>query len=337
MTANSVERFESSNGAAIFRLPVEVFPGFIGYTHLIIYQGHATLVDVGSGWSNSHRDLLAGFDTLRKQHGMTIHLEDINRIIISHSHIDHYGGAWQVKKIAGNAEVAIHELARTVLTRHDEWLSIASHTLKGFLVRAGVPADRIEDLLKMHRFGKPSQPHLVVDMILHDGDVLDGIIEVFHMPGHAPGLIILRVGDILLTADHILPETSVALSPESIMPYTGVGHYIESLEKAIQIEGIRLALGGHESPMPDYYRVTQQTHDLALQKVERIIAHCNQPSTLYEMTVSIYGKLAGYSELLKLLQTAARVEYLHQRGLLVIDNVNALKTEDIPVLRYSCP
>lgn len=336
MTTNSIEMFESNTGAVIFRLPVEVFPGFIGYAHLIVYQGQTTLVDVGSGSFNSHRDLLAGFDMLKKQYDMAIQLEDVNRIVISHSHIDHYGGAWQVKEIAANAEIAVHELAKTVLTRHAERMLIASHALKDFLVRAGVPGDHQKRLYQMYMIGKGSQPPLPVDRVLRDGDLLDGVIEVFHVPGHAPGLIVLRVGDILLTTDHILPETSVALAPEALMPYTGVGHYIESLEKAARIEGIHIALGGHESPMPDYYTVVNRTRDLALQKVERIITHCDQPRTLYEITSGIYEHLDGYGELLKLLQTGARVEYLHQRGLVKIDNVDDLETEDSPVLRYCC-
>lgn len=336
MTTNSIERFESNTGAVIFRLPVEVFPGFIGYTHLIVYQGQTTLVDVGSGLFNSHRDLLDGFDTLQERYGFTIQLKDINRIIISHGHIDHYGGAWQVKQVASSAEVAIHELTRSVLTNHDERMLVASYALRGFLDRAGVPDERKEHLQGMYRIDKSSQPHLPVDCVLQDGDVLDGNIEVIHVPGHAPGLIILRLGDVLLTADHILPETSVSLIPEALMPYTGVGHYIESLEKAARIEGIHIALGGHEAPMPDYYEAARQTRDLALQKVERIITHCKEPRTLYEIAVSIYGHLDGYSELLKLMQTGARAEYLHQRGLLKIENVNALETEDNPVLRYCC-
>ncbi len=332
----TIERFESNTGALIFRLPLEVFPGFTGYAHLIAYQGKTTLVDVGSGSFNSHRDLLAGLDTLKEQYGMAVQLADIDRIIISHSHIDHYGGAWQVREIAANAELAVHELAQTVLTRNAERMSITSHALKDFLVHAGVPDDRKQRLYQMYLFGKSSQPSLPVDRALLDGDLLDEVIEVVHVPGHAPGLIVLCVGDILLTTDHILPETSVALAPESLMPYTGVGHYIESLEKAARIEGIRIALGGHETPMPDYYVIAKQTHDLALQKVERIITHCKEPRTLYEITAAIYDHLDGYGELLKLLQTGARVEYLHQRGLIGIDNVGDLEIEDNPVLRYCC-
>jgi glyoxylase-like metal-dependent hydrolase (beta-lactamase superfamily II) len=163
---------------------------------------------------------------------------------------------------------------------------------------------------------------------------LDGIYRFFHVPGHAPGMLMIQIDNVLITADHILPETSVALGPESLNPYTGVGHYLESLERAQMVEGVDLALGGHEWPMPDYYAVTRRTRIAALEKIERVLEHCDDPHTIYEISQRIYSKLDGYSEMLKLWQTGARIEYLNLRGLVMIENLTELETEENPVLRY---
>ena len=60
------------------------------------------------------------------------------------------------------------------------------------------------------------------------------------------------------------------------------------------------------------------------------------PLSKYEIASEIYDTLDGYSELLKLEQTGARVEYLNQRGLVTIDNLKDLEHEHTPVLRYRC-
>ena len=186
----------------------------------------------------------------------------------------------------------------------------------------------------MYMMTKQSFRSVAVDVVLHDGDVVDGVFEVIHVPGHTPGQVMIRIGDILLTADHVLPDTSVSLAPESIMPYTGVGHYIESLEKAARLDGVRVALGGHEAPMVDYAAVVRHTLDTARMKIDIVLEACDEPRTIFEIAKQIYNGLSGYIELLKLWQTGARIEYLYQRGLVRIDNLDALETNTLQPFRY---
>ena len=60
-----IERFVSANGARIYRLPVEAFPGFIAYCYVVLEVGVPTLIDTGSGLGNSSDQLLAGIAALR--------------------------------------------------------------------------------------------------------------------------------------------------------------------------------------------------------------------------------------------------------------------------------
>ncbi len=331
---SKVERFETSGGGLIFRLPLEVFPQYIAYAHLISYDDKLALVDVGSGFGSCHADLVAGLETVRAEHGIPASLENVHQIIISHGHVDHFGGLAQVKAQAPQAEVGLHELSRPVLVNYDERVLITRTAMADFLARAGVPLEHRQRLLDMYMLGKRAFPSVPVDFTLHDGDVIDNRIHVIHVPGHAPGLVMLQVDDVLLVSDHILPETSVALAPESIMPYTGVGHYIESLAKAEQVQEVRVALGGHEQAMDDFYAIVRRTRQLAQEKVARVLEHCDEPRTIYEIALRIYGGMDGYSELLKIEQTGARIEYLNQRGMVMIENLTALEQEHSPALRY---
>lgn len=324
----------SSNGVEIYRLPLEVFPDYPGYAHLLVLDGRRVLVDTGSGFGQSTADLLAGFAVLESDFGLRGGLACVDQVIITHGHIDHFGGLAAVKAAAPHAPLSAHELALPVLSNYEQRLAETRAAVARFLRVAGVPAGHHSRLIEMYMLGKREFEPVRVDITLHENDLAAGFLRVWHVPGHAPGLIMLQADDVLLTADHVLPGTSVALAPETIMPYTGVSHYVESLEKAIAIPGIRLALGGHDWPMDDYYAVARATREAALAKVERVYDLCDEPRTIYEIAGRVYADLDGYGELLKLEQTGARIEYLSQRGRVVIDNLDALERDDGPPLRY---
>lgn len=330
----TVERYETCNGIPIFRLPLEVFSGYFAFAHLVVHNGTSTLIDVGSGFGPSHGDLLRGFETVRNEYGIPISIGELDRIIITHGHVDHFGGLTQVKAAAPQAKVGTHELDRPVLINYDERVLVTSKGMADFLRRSGAPEERQKRLMEMYMLGKRTFQSVPVDFTLHDNDVVDGLFRVIHVPGHTPGLVMLHIDDVLLTADHILPHTSVALAPETLMPYTGVGHYLESLQKAARIEGVRLALGGHEEKIENFVELAHQIYKSSLQKIDRLLELCAKPHTIYELAGSNYGQLEGYSELLKLTQTGARIEYLNQRGLVMVENLDALEHEESPVLRF---
>ncbi len=87
-----VELFVSSTGVRIYRIPCEAFPNFIVYCHLLLGAGPPTLVDTGSGYGASNKQLLAGLAAVNGEFHESFQLGDLQRIIISHGHIDHFGG-----------------------------------------------------------------------------------------------------------------------------------------------------------------------------------------------------------------------------------------------------
>jgi glyoxylase-like metal-dependent hydrolase (beta-lactamase superfamily II) len=306
----NIERYEASNGALIFRLPLEVFSAYFAFAHLIIVDGKQTLVDVGSGFGASHGDLLKGFERVRNEFGTRVALGDVDRIIVTHGHVDHFGGLTQAIEAAPKAKVAVHELDKAVLINYDERVLVTSKGMTDFLQRSGVPADRRRRLMDMYMLGKRAFKSVSVDQTLRDGDVIDGLLKVVHVPGHTPGLMMLQVDDVLLTADHILPQTSVALAPESLMAYTGVGHYLESVLKARQVQGVRLALGGHEEAMDDFAEVARKTYESSLEKIDRLRDVCGRH---YELACRICGEMrvrrASQAD-----ADRCTHEYLNQRG-----------------------
>lgn len=106
-----------------------------------------------------------------KKHGLKI-----KYIILTHGHIDHICCAYDIKKKV-NAKVLIHENDGELLT------------------------DPVMNGSAM--FGEDSQFY-PADALLKDGDVLEAgnlKLEVIHTPGHTPGCICIKTGNILFTGD----------------------------------------------------------------------------------------------------------------------------------------
>src|SRR5687768_16116524 len=125
----AIERFTSSTGARIYRLPVEVFPGFIAFCYVVLDVGVPTLVDTGSAYGSSDDHLMQGIAAVRDEFGEALDVSDLKRILITHGHIDHFGGLAHMVEQTG-AQVGIHELDRRVLTAYEERVIVASKDVR---------------------------------------------------------------------------------------------------------------------------------------------------------------------------------------------------------------
>ena len=334
MTVPPVQRFESDSGVRIYRISCQAFPGLVAHTYLLLGAGPVTLVDTGSGFGDSTKQLLAGLGEVRDRFGEPITSRDIARVIITHGHLDHFGGLAQLKGPI-TAEVGIHELDRWVLVGYEERVVVATKGMAFFLEQAGVPADQRADLIELYGSGKQHVKSVAVDFVLTDGQSFDGL-EIIHTPGHCPGQVCIKISDVLLSADHVLPRTTPHQNPESITAWTGLGHYLDALTKIEKVPGVRLALGGHEGPIENFYpRIGEirVDHD---KKLDRIFGLLRAPGglTIQDLCRSMYPTVTGWNVLLALTEVGAHVEYLYERGSLGVVNVEQVEREINPPLRY---
>lgn len=332
-----VERFVSSSGARIYRLPALAFADFVVYAYLVLESGPPTLIDTGSGFGDCTAHILSGIQTVRDTFGEVIAVTDIRRILISHGHIDHFGGLSALVEHTGAQEIGIHEIDRRVLTAYEERVIVATKDLRVYLERAGVDADRVQKLMEMYGFAKRHVKSVAVTHSLDEDAPLDGMTFI-HTPGHCPGQVCILLGDVLLTADHILARTTPHQAPESITHYTGLGHYLESLRKVERVPGVRLALGGHEEPIHDLYgRVAaiRESHLRKLGRVQDALRAHGGPATISDISKAMYPDRHGYDVLLALEEVGAHVEYLYQHARLAVANLDELEREYNPALKYT--
>ncbi len=331
-----VKRFVSHGGARVYRIPFEAFPGLTGRVYLVLDAGPPTLVDAGTGEGKSTGQVLDGLRTVRREFGEAVRLADVRRILVTHAHVDHFGG---LAELVGRtkAEVGVHSLDRRQIEAYDERAAVANHAMACFLKRAGVAPERRQPVIEAFGYRPGRVRSVPVDFAPCDGGRLDGLRFV-HTPGHSPGHVCIVVDDdVLLAGDHVLARTVPQQWPESTAPYTGLGHYLDSLEKVGRLDRVEVALGGHEPPVRDLPKridEIRQTHHRRVDRLLRILARAPHPLTIDEITEQMYSHQEGIYAMLALADVGSRVEYLDQRGRLAIANLDEVAGHDHQVYRY---
>ncbi|HZD57907.1 MAG TPA: MBL fold metallo-hydrolase [Anaerolineales bacterium] len=337
---HEVKSFRTSAGGRIYQIPVEVFPGFWASTYLVLVDGEEgkplrALIDTGSGFGQSNEYLDDGLMRAAELSGQSISLENLTHVLITHGHIDHFGGLAYVRPRTP-ALLGVHELDRRNLTNYEERLTIVARRLNLFFIEAGVSEHLREGLLDMYKLTKGLFRSVAVDFTYEAVKMRVGPFQILHVPGHCAGHVVIRLHDVLFSGDHILQGISPHQAPEHLTLSTGLSHYLQSLDALEHwAEGINLTLGGHKDPVTDLparLRDIRELHETRLSQVLDLLAESH---TVSEVSKSLFGEVQGYNVLLALEEAGAHVEYLYQRGLLGIENLSELEDEDFPIaIRY---
>ena len=327
-----LKTFKSAGGRLIYTFPVQAFPELATNLYVIDDGSEIILVDCGSGLEASNRDLLAGFEAISLERGISLTLADVSSILITHGHMDHFGGLPFVRRYT-DAPIGVHQLDVRVLSNYEERRIVAARQLDSFAEQSGVGEAARRTLMEMYLYAKGIYRSTPVQFTLEEGRPVHGL-DLFHVPGHCPGQVALRVDDILLTADHILGRITPHQAPESITLNTGLGHYLASLDKIERLDGIRLGLGGHEEPIEALGQRIQDIRSFHESRLDRVLEICREPKTVVEISKTLFGPRQGYHVLLALEEAGAHVEYLYLRGELVAANIEEIEQNPHPVIQY---
>ncbi len=214
------------------------------YTNVYVIEGEKGNILVDSGW-----DWPGALWAFRE--GMRIDslkFQDINWIVITHIHPDHYGLAGKLKDLCG-ARITMHRLEAELIDSRYETSEVLLNDLSEALNKNGVPQDELTDLqdasLWMRKFVSSCQPEIILD----EGDKISNgtfEFEVLRTPGHSRGHICLYEPDKkwFFSGDHILSQTvpHIGLHPQS--GDNPLEDYIKSLNK-LQAMKINFVFPGH--------------------------------------------------------------------------------------------
>ncbi|HUJ73740.1 MAG TPA: MBL fold metallo-hydrolase, partial [bacterium] len=191
-----VVRYPLLNGHVIYKIPVFSFAmnswkDHWTSTYLVITPNASILVDTGTHLSE--QSMREGLDVVREFYKEPLRLEQVDQVLITHAHFDHFGGLNFVLP-ASHAQLYVHEWDAGTLAHYPDEVTRGRQRILSFLRQSGMPAEEIETFMQMHGEPKRRVAGFPVHRAFGDGERILADFEVIHTPGHCPGLCCIRVG-----------------------------------------------------------------------------------------------------------------------------------------------
>jgi glyoxylase-like metal-dependent hydrolase (beta-lactamase superfamily II) len=292
-----------------------------------------TLVDTGPNSGTALTELEAGL----ARHGRRV--EDLQRIVLTHQHIDHIGLAGILAERSGAELVSLDALA--------PWLAA---------YKANMDADDTygEDLLQLH--GVPQDIALVLRAVtasfrawgasatvtrtVAEGDALEfagRTWTVHHRPGHSPSDTVFHDAErrVLVGGDHLIGHISsnplISRPLDGSKPATrpqALVTYMDSLSRTREMD-LGVVLPGHGDPVTDHVKLIDERfrmHERRAGKIGRLIAE--SPRSAYEIAQTLWGNVAVTQAFLAISEVLGHVDLLLNRG-------EITEREDGGVIRFS--
>lgn len=323
------ERIEDE-GIRMFEIPTPFAVGPVNC--YLIEDDPLTIFDPGP---NSGEALEALVVNLRK-HGHE--LADLDRIVVTHQHIDHLGLV-EVVQHASGAEVVCLDKCQPWMENFYEQSSETDRWASKMLVQHGVGEEVAVALRSVAKAFRGWGCEAKVDRVLAEGDVLefrDRKLEIFHRPGHSISDTVFWNAETstLLAADHLIkkissnpllerPQAEGEPRPQELVVYN------ESLKKTRAMPA-SLVLSGHGEPIANHVQLIDERFAMTEQRVEKLWQMLKEdgPQTAHELARGTWGNIAVTQAFLTLSEVIGNLDVLLNAG-----RVEAVETDG--VIRYS--
>jgi glyoxylase-like metal-dependent hydrolase (beta-lactamase superfamily II) len=278
-----------------------------------INESPRTLIDAGIKTGASFEALKQGMEVLG------FRLNSIERILITHGHIDHYGQAQKISALSG-AQIFIHPLEydRTRLSFYP------LDVLKIILLRNGASEALVSEVVRCIESWQDFADPLEEAFFLEEGSIIpfeSMSLEAIHCPGHSPGLLSFYCKErkILFTGDHLLKE----ITPNPILDistqsppfqYTSLKRYISSLKRIIQMD-ITLSLPGHGEVIDDLKSLIQKVfkhHEERMNCVLSILS--TGEKSPYDISMELFPGVQSFDVFLGISEALGHLEILKEQN-----------------------
>ena len=298
-----------AEGIYQLKLPVP-FPLRFVSVYLVEDENGWTIIDTGYAYPPTYETWERGAAEV----GCDL-VRGVARIVVTHFHPDHLGGARWLQERSG---APVYMLEEEIPFSRRLWGGIEEGgAFVEYLARHGMPLGMAESAAAEIRSGLPLPEEMLP---LHPGETLplgSGVARVIHTPGHADNQFILHdeARGILFAADHLLLEITpnIGLWPES-EPHP-LARYMKSLGELRGLDA-DLILPGHGPVFHDLDgRIAEllRHHEERLDLMRRVIG--DGPKTPYEVSRVLFrGAITIRQRCFALVETLAHLDHLVLEG-----------------------
>ena len=236
---------------------------------------------------------------------------DVARIIVTHFHPDHLGGARWLQE---RSRAPVYMLEDEIPFARRLWGDPAGReTFIEYLIRHGMSRGMAEPAAAEVRSGLPLPDEMLPLQAGERFIVGSGTVRVIHTPGHADNQFILHdeTRGILFAADHLLLEITpnIGLWPES-EPHP-LARYMKSLDELRGLEA-NLILPGHG---PVFHDLDGRIKEILVHHAERLdvmqATLQDGPKTPYKISRVVFrGAITVRQRCFALAETLAHLDHL---------------------------
>jgi glyoxylase-like metal-dependent hydrolase (beta-lactamase superfamily II) len=298
-------------------------PGLANLITVNLYalgKGPITLIDtcLKAAWT------LEYVGTALRQEGLEI--ANVERIIITHGHMDHFGLASAIRKAVNHpVECFIHDQDRWQISSENFGKEMWSEEANALMAMAGMPLEEKERVRKRFAAFRELGDPLDDVSVLENDTEFEGEgyhLKVIHTPGHTPGscCIYERRRKILFSGDtlikHITPNPLVVIKRNGLLNpgYKSLKAYSQSLERLAGLD-IKYAFTGHgeyiedlAGLIPTYKRHHGERMDLVWKALH------GRPRTLYDLVGDIFVQVPDGDMFLAISEILVHLEILLEEG-----------------------
>jgi glyoxylase-like metal-dependent hydrolase (beta-lactamase superfamily II) len=288
----------------------------------LIEDDPLTLVDTGPNSGKALDELERGL----AEHGHRI--EDLERIVITHQHIDHLGLVGILAR-RSQAEVCALDLLAPVIEEFSADAERGDELAEALMLRHGIPRDVVSALRSVSRSFRAWGGSAKVTTPLRDGEALEFAgrsLEVLHRPGHSPSDTVFRDAErgLVFGGDHLIahissnPLISRPLGGKSGEPGDGRPRalitYMRSLRETREMPA-ELILAGHGEPVADHVALIDERFALHERRAGRLATLIGErPRSAYELAQAMWGNVAVTQAYLTLCEVLGHVDLLLEEG-----------------------